>query len=351
MIKLIDVSKYYMTDFGRHYVFQDVTLDLPPDKSVGIIGPNGAGKSTFLRLIAGADIPSSGTILRTGKISPPMGLTPGLQASLNGTENARFAGRIYGMSRDDINDMTEYVRELANIGKYFDMPVSTYSAGMKQRVSFAINMSMQFDYYLFDEISAGGDREFRKIAKALVQERLQTSKFLMTSHNTKELLEICQAGIVIQNGELTYFDDINEAAAFYGDDDESEKPNRRRRRRRDETGETDEADGDSLLAGPDEADTPETREARRERRRLLVEDRRRRKVEEDGTGPIAGENAEALNQVSADITKLRSLAEQRRSEERPPGGRGGTPPATSRTARARCRRRICLCTRRRRQGG
>ena len=230
MIRLIDVTKYYMTDFGRHYVFRDVTLDLPLDKSVGVIGPNGAGKSTFLRLIAGADIPSSGTILRSGKISPPMGLTPGLQASLNGTENARFAGRIYGMSRDEINDMTEYVRELADIGNYFDMPVSTYSAGMRQRVSFAINMSMQFDYYLFDEISAGGDREFRKTARALVQERLQTSKFIMTSHSTSELLELCQAGIVIQNGELTYFDDINDAAAFYGDDEPKEDRKRRNRR-------------------------------------------------------------------------------------------------------------------------
>ena len=158
MIELINVSKYYPTDFGRHYVFRNVSLKLPLDKSVGVIGPNGAGKSTFLRLLGGGDIPSEGKILRTGRISPPMGLTPGLQASLNGVENARFAGRIYGMDRDEIANLIDYVRETANIGKFFDMPVGTYSAGMKQRVGFAINMSMTFDYYLFDEIGAGGDR-------------------------------------------------------------------------------------------------------------------------------------------------------------------------------------------------
>lgn len=222
MIELINVSKYYLTGFGRHYVFRDVNLVLPLDKSVAVIGPNGAGKSTFLRLLGGADQPSSGTIIKTGRISPPMGLTPGLQPSLNGVENARFAGRIYGMEREEINEMIDYVRNLANIGRYFDMPVSTYSAGMRQRVSFAINMSMQFDYYLFDEIGAGGDREFRKVAKQMVKDRLASSKFIMTSHNTGELLEICDSGIVIQNGEFRFFEDIRDAVDFYGENPDEE---------------------------------------------------------------------------------------------------------------------------------
>jgi capsular polysaccharide transport system ATP-binding protein len=233
MIELINVSKYYPTDFGRHYVFSNVSLKLPLDKSVGVIGPNGAGKSTFLRLIGGADIPSEGRILRTGRISPPMGLTPGLQPSLNGVENARFAGRIYGMDRDEIADLIEYVRETADIGKFFDMPVGTYSAGMKQRVAFAINMSMTFDYYLFDEIGAGGDREFRRTGKAMIAERLKTSKFIIASHRTDELLELCESGIVIKDGELTFYDDIDDALSAYNtDDDEDEERNAKRAARR-----------------------------------------------------------------------------------------------------------------------
>ncbi len=222
MIRFINVSKYFVTPVGRHYVFRDVNIELPLDKNVGVIGPNGSGKSTFLRLLAGADYPSSGVIKKSGSISPPMGLTPVLQRSLSALENVRFAGRIYGMKKPEIERMVAYVRELAGIGAYFEMPVETYSAGMRQKVAFGINMSMHFDYYLFDEISAGGDREFRKMARVKVAERLRTSRFLMTSHDTRELLELCDAGIVIKDGKLNYFEDIRDAALFYGDDIETD---------------------------------------------------------------------------------------------------------------------------------
>jgi capsular polysaccharide transport system ATP-binding protein len=221
MIKLENVSKYYWTGLGRHYVFRNVTLDLPLDKNVGVIGPNGAGKSTFLRLIGGADTPSSGRIIKYGRISPPMGLTPGLEGTLSASENARFAGRIYGMRRHEIDAMIRRVREIADIGAFFDLPVSNYSAGMKQRVAFALNMSMSFDYYLFDEISAGGDRAFRAATKAMITDRLHASRFILISHNINEILEICHSGIVIKEGKLTFFDDIREAVAFYGGDEES----------------------------------------------------------------------------------------------------------------------------------
>lgn len=263
MIELINVSKYYPTEFGRHYVFRNVSLVLPPDKSVGIIGPNGAGKSTLLRLIGGADIPSEGRIIKTGRISPPMGLTPGLQSSLTGSENARFAGRIYGMRREEIADLIEYVRDVANIGKFFDMPVNTYSAGMRQRVGFAINMSMQFDYYLFDEISAGGDREFQKIAKAMVEERLATSRFLIASHRTDDLIDICTSGIVIQNGELTYYEDIHDALAAYGEDEVSEK---RAAKKKERAARKAAGDGAAASAGNGAA-TGENGKARKRRRK------------------------------------------------------------------------------------
>lgn len=271
MIELINVSKYYPTDFGRHYVFRNVSLKLPLDKSVGVIGPNGAGKSTFLRLLGGADIPSEGKILRTGRISPPMGLTPGLQASLNGVENARFAGRIYGMDRDEIANLIDHVRETANIGKFFDMPVGTYSAGMKQRVAFAINMSMTFDYYLFDEIGAGGDREFRRTGKAMIAERLKTSKFIIASHRTDELLDLCESGIVIRDGTLTFYDDINDALAAYNteDDEEDEERLTKRTARRARRSGAEDVEAASAETKPDtKSDTISERKAKRASRKV-----------------------------------------------------------------------------------
>ena len=217
MIELINVTKYYPTEYGRHYVFRNVNLTLPLDKSVGVVGPNGAGKSTFLGLIAGADIPNEGRIVRSGRISPPMGLTPGLLTTLTGSENTRFACRIHGMSRKEMDETVASVEKLADIGKYFDMPVRTYSSGMRQRVGFAISMSLKYDYYLFDEIGAGGDRKFREVSQRMVKERLANSKFIITSHRLDELIDLCQAGIVIMNGELRYFEDIKDAMTFYGE--------------------------------------------------------------------------------------------------------------------------------------
>ena len=360
MIELVNVSKYYPTDFGRHYVFRDVNLVIPLDKSVGVLGPNGAGKSTFLRLLGGADIPSEGAIYKTGRISPPMGLTPGLQAALTATENARFAGRIYGMSRDEINAMIDYVRELADIGKYFDMPVGTYSAGMKQRVGFAINMSMDFDYYLFDEIGAGGDKEFRKSTKSLVQKRLQTSKFIIASHRVDELLDICDAGIIIRAGELTYFDNIRDALKAYGEDDDSltqkieRKAKKRARRSAREAAQESAADGASVeAAAPTEGE--DTRKRRR-KRRAKAEDaapatataassesasttrRSKRRAKADDAATATAATAEPADPRSP-TSRRKQRAKQPRSAPSPPGCGAGRRPQLHRCPPARGSRR------------
>ena len=215
MIELIKAGKYYPTELGRHYVFRDVSLKLPLNTNIGVIGPNGAGKSTLLRLLSGGDIPSEGQIIRTGRISWPLGLTPGLQATLTGAENARFAGRIYGMSSAEIKSAIEKIREIAGIGKFFDLAVRTYSSGMRQRLSFAISMSMDFDYYLFDEISAGGDLNFKMKAKAMIKQRLKTSNFIMVSHDLKEVQSLCQSAILMGKGQLLYFEDMRDGLQAY----------------------------------------------------------------------------------------------------------------------------------------
>jgi capsular polysaccharide transport system ATP-binding protein len=217
MIELIRAAKYYPTEHGRHYVFRDVSLKLPLNVNVGVIGPNGSGKSTLLRLLAGGDVPSEGEIIRTGRISWPLGLTPGLQPTLTAAENARFAGRIYGMAPGEIRMAIERIEEIANIGKFFELPVKTYSAGMRQRVSFAISMAMDFDYYLFDEISAGGDREFKARAAAMIRERLRTSNFIMVSHDLREVAALCQSAILLGDGQLLFFKDAREAIRAYGE--------------------------------------------------------------------------------------------------------------------------------------
>jgi capsular polysaccharide transport system ATP-binding protein len=215
MIELVNVTKYYHTEFGRHFIIRNVSLVLPDKMNVGIIGPNGAGKSTLLRLISGADIPNEGKVVRTGRISWPLGLTPGVQPNLTGAENTRFAGRIYGMTSTQIKRTIERVREISRLGKFFDVNVSTYSSGMRQRLSFAISMAMEFDYYLFDEINAGGDLAFKAQAKAMMADRLARSNFILISHNLSEIRRLCQSAILLARGELRYFTDVEEAIVVY----------------------------------------------------------------------------------------------------------------------------------------
>lgn len=232
MIEFINASKYYPTRFGRHYIFRDVSMTLPEKTNIGIIGANGAGKSTLMRLIAGVDIPSEGRIVRTGRISWPLGLTAGLQRIMTGKENARFVCRIHGLSGKAIDQRLEQIRDLSGIGKFFEMPTKTYSSGMKARLSFAISMMFDFDYYLFDELGAVGDRSFRKLSKAILDEKRRNSNFIMVSHNIAELLELCDAAILIKDGTLKYFTDIREALTEYGEDLQPPPDRRLARRRR-----------------------------------------------------------------------------------------------------------------------
>ncbi|PZR03056.1 MAG: ABC transporter ATP-binding protein, partial [Flavobacterium psychrophilum] len=156
MIRIENLTKSYKTPKGKHYVFKNLSVELPSDKSVALIGRNGAGKSTLLRMIGGIDRPDSGRILTNKTISWPVGLAGGFQGSLTGRENVKFVSRLYAR-KDEIREKVEFVEAFAEIGKYFDMPIKTYSSGMRSRLGFGLSMAFKFDYYLVDEVTAVGD--------------------------------------------------------------------------------------------------------------------------------------------------------------------------------------------------
>ena len=142
---------------------------------------NGAGKSTLMRLLAGVDIPNKGTIERSGSISWPMGLASGMQLLMSGRENARFACRIQGVPSDQMDDRLAFIRKFSEIGKYFEMPVRTYSSGMRARLNFAIAMAFDFDFYIIDELTAVGDQAFRQKSRTVFEEKRKTCGFIKVS--------------------------------------------------------------------------------------------------------------------------------------------------------------------------
>ncbi|MDH5527964.1 MAG: ABC transporter ATP-binding protein [Nitrospirota bacterium] len=216
MITLNNVAKWYPTRNGRSYVFRDVTATLPAGRHIGVLGRNGAGKSTLLRLLGGIDHPSHGHIRRQGRVSWPVGLTGGFQGSLTGRESVRFVCRINGVSdRERMREKIAFVAEFADIGDYFDEPVKHYSSGMRARLGFGLSMAFDFDYYLIDEIIAVGDPQFRLKCQDELMKRRGQSTFIVVSHNLPQLKALCQTGVIVRDGEVSVYSDIEEAIDVY----------------------------------------------------------------------------------------------------------------------------------------
>jgi capsular polysaccharide transport system ATP-binding protein len=211
MIRLEKVVKSYRLREGRKVVLRDLTATFPKT-NVAILGANGAGKSTLLRLIAGTELPDSGVILRQGRISWPLGFAGSFNGTLSGAENVRFVARIYG---EDTERVLDFVEAFSELGEFFRMPVSSYSSGMRARLAFGVSMAVAFDYYLVDEITAVGDDKFRQKCFTTFKEKLANSGIIMISHSKATLKQYCRVGAVLHQGELTMFDDLNEAIALH----------------------------------------------------------------------------------------------------------------------------------------
>jgi capsular polysaccharide transport system ATP-binding protein len=216
MIALHDVHKRYWTDRGEpHWVLRGITLTFPTDRNTGILGRNGAGKSTMLRLMAGIDMPTRGTVERTGRLSWPLGITRGLQGALTGRQNARFICRLYGYENEALDERLAFIQSYSELGEFFDEPVRTYSSGMRGRLNFAVAQAFEFEMYLVDEGMGAGDIMFKKRAKAALRNRYESSGLVLISHNLSTLRNFCDAAVWLHEGQGYWFDSVNEAYREY----------------------------------------------------------------------------------------------------------------------------------------
>ena len=220
MIELHHVWKRYHTFKATGWVLRDIDFVIPRNLSVGVIGRNGAGKSTLLQLIAAMDSPERGQVIRHCRVSWPIGLFSGLQPTMTGRQNAKFVARIHGDGAS-IAEVMAKVEDFAEIGEAMDRPIKTYSSGMRARLNFGLSLAFDFDVYLSDEATAVGDAVFRKKASAAFKERVGKSSLVMVSHQEGILKELCQAGVLIDQGHAHWFDDISDALKAY---DELSRP-------------------------------------------------------------------------------------------------------------------------------
>jgi capsular polysaccharide transport system ATP-binding protein len=212
MIRLNGLHKSYAVGDQRRVVLDEVSAELPRGRSVGLLGVNGAGKSTLLRLIAGTELPDKGHVVRDGRVSWPLGFSGSFHGSTTGRANVHFIARIYGK---DVDDTVAFVDDFAELGHYIDMPVKTYSSGMRSRLAFAVSMSMEFDTYLVDEITAVGDARFQARCSQVFRQRRGAADLIMASHNIATIREYCDMGALVSDGRLTVFDRVDDAITSY----------------------------------------------------------------------------------------------------------------------------------------
>jgi capsular polysaccharide transport system ATP-binding protein len=208
MIRFENLTKSFRIRGERKVVIDNLNLTLPSGRSLALLGRNGAGKSTLLQMIAGTMRPDHGHIVSDGSISWPVGFGGSFHRDLSGAENVRFIARIYGV---DTDDLIAFVEDFAELGKFFHMPVRSYSSGMRSRLTFGASMGIHFDTYLVDEVTAVGDAAFKRKSRAVFADRMQTSSAIMVTHSMNQVRQFCNAGIVLENGQMQYYDDLEEA--------------------------------------------------------------------------------------------------------------------------------------------
>jgi len=214
MIELQNVTKYFRTNEGKRYILNNVSLTLP-DKNIGILGRNGAGKSTLMRMLGRIEFPNKGKIISSNSFSWPLGLKGGFVGSMTGKANVKFVCRLYGMDNRQTKIIVNHVKSFSELENYFDMPIKTYSSGMKGRLSFGLSLAFTFDYMLIDETLSVGDARFKAKAKAALRSKIKSCHILLVSHDMKTLKELCQAGLLLHEGELHYYEDIEDAIKHY----------------------------------------------------------------------------------------------------------------------------------------
>jgi capsular polysaccharide transport system ATP-binding protein len=213
MLEFENVSKSFWTGKTRKVILDQASFRVELGTSLGILAPNGTGKTTIINMMAGLEKPDEGEIRKSCRVSFPLGFMGGVVSRHTATENARFIARLYGLDPDYVE---AFCRWLCGIEEYFDMPVGTYSQGMRSRFTFALLLAIEFDIYLIDEgMPSTTDVEFNRKAGSILRDRLKESTVIVVSHQAATLEKFCRRAAVLRDGQLLMFDTLEEAKRLY----------------------------------------------------------------------------------------------------------------------------------------
>lgn len=191
-----------------------VSFDISDGDRLGLIGHNGAGKTTLLRVLGGVYAPTSGTVLLSGDVLPMFDLATGFDEESTGYENIVIRGMMSGLKRNEINALMPKIAEFSELDDYLNMPLRTYSSGMRLRLMFSIATSVTGDIVLMDEWISVGDQPFQEKAQARMLELTRDAGILViASHSEGTIRSTCNKVLRLDHGAITGFGPVNEVLA------------------------------------------------------------------------------------------------------------------------------------------
>lgn len=212
MINIENLHKSFRAANETKVVANNINAVFPTGVSVALLGRNGAGKSTLMEMIGGTVKPDLGQIHVTGTVSWPVGFAGSFHPDMTGAQNTRFIARVYGVDTDELLD---FVQDFSELGAHFHIPVRHYSAGMKSRLAFGTSIGIPFDTYLVDEVTSVGDANFKRKSRRFFMDRMSKAGAIVVSHGMMQIRQLCQAGAVLEEGRLSYYDDVEDAISHH----------------------------------------------------------------------------------------------------------------------------------------
>jgi lipopolysaccharide transport system ATP-binding protein len=199
------------------WALKNVNFEVQAGDRVGVLGRNGAGKSTLLKVLSRITEPSKGRVEIGGRMASLLEVGTGFHPELSGRENVYLNGAILGMSRPEIKRKFDEIVDFAGVAQFLDTPVKRYSSGMYVRLAFAVAAHLEPEILVIDEVLAVGDADFQKkcLGKMNDVSRNEGRTILFVSHNMMALKQLCNKGIVLQNGENIFNDEIHKSVEFY----------------------------------------------------------------------------------------------------------------------------------------
>lgn len=220
--RIIDVKEYTIAllkgklKYSEFWVFKNLNFSVKKGEVVGIIGRNGAGKSTLLKIISGVLEPTSGGVVRHGKIVPMLELGSGFDFELSGRENIYLNGSILGYSEEFLKEKYDEIVAFSELGEFIESPLRNYSSGMVMRLAFSIATVVNPEVLIVDEILAVGDEAFQMKSKRRMLELMSGgTTVLFVSHSIGQVRELCNRVVWIEDGKMRMIGDTKKVCDAY----------------------------------------------------------------------------------------------------------------------------------------